>query len=108
MVTDCFTAYFYKAELVQEDGRYAVVLDKAKVFLSDEKQAKLNKNNVKTGAVTLGVRPEHLLLTGDPASMISGKVDVSEMKKTVFTSDRTEYNLCYLFFQIPYISSIFT
>lgn len=45
----------------------------------DEKQAKLNKNNVKTGAVTLGVRPEHLLLTGDPASMISGKVDVSEM-----------------------------
>lgn len=70
---------FYKAELVQEDGRYAVVLDKAKVFLSDEKQAKLNKNNVKTGAVTLGVRPEHLLLTGDPASMISGKVDVSEM-----------------------------
>ena len=70
---------FYNAELVQEDGRYAVVLDGAKVFLSDEKQAKLNKNNVKTGAVTLGVRPEHLLLTGDPASMISGKVDVSEM-----------------------------
>ena len=70
---------FYKAELVQEDGRYAVVLDKAKVFLSDEKQANLKKNNVKTGAVTLGVRPEHLLLTGDPASMISGKVDVSEM-----------------------------
>ena len=70
---------FYKAELVQEDGRYAVVLDGAKVFLSDEKQAKLKKNNVKTGPVTLGVRPEHLLLTGDPASMISGKVDVSEM-----------------------------
>ena len=70
---------FYKAELVQENGSYAVVLDKAKVFLSDEKQANLKKNNVKTGAVTLGVRPEHLLLTGDPASMISGKVDVSEM-----------------------------
>ena len=70
---------FYKAELVQEGGSYAVVLDKAKVFLSDEKQANLKKNSVKTGAVTLGVRPEHLLLTGDPASMISGKVDVSEM-----------------------------
>ena len=28
---------FYNAELVQEDGRYAVVLDRAKVFLSDEK-----------------------------------------------------------------------
>lgn len=70
---------FYKAELVQEGGSYAVVLDKAKVFLSDEKQANLKKNNVKTGAVTLGVRPEHLLLTGDPASMICGKVDVSEM-----------------------------
>ena len=77
---------FYKAELVQEDGRYAVVLDKAKVFLSDEKQANLKKNNVKTGAVTLGVRPEHLLLTGDPASMISGKVDVSEMMAARSTS----------------------
>ena len=70
---------FYNAELVQEDGRYAVVLDRAKVVLSDEKQAKLNKNGVKPGPVTLGVRPEHLLLTGDPNAMVCGTVNVSEM-----------------------------
>ena len=70
---------FYNAELVQEDGRYAVVLDRAKVFLSDEKQIKLNKNGVKPGPVTLGVRPEHLLLTGDPNAMVCGTVNVSEM-----------------------------
>ena len=70
---------FYNAELVQEDGRYAVVLDRAKVFLSDEKQTKLKKNGVKPGPVTLGVRPEHLLLTGDPNAMVCGTVNVSEM-----------------------------
>ena len=70
---------FYNAELVQEDGRYAVVLDRAKVFLSDEKQAKLKKNGVKPGPVTLGVRPELLLLTGDPNAMVCGTVNVSEM-----------------------------
>ena len=70
---------FYNAELVQEDGRYAVVLDRAKVFLSDEKQTKLKKNDVKPGPVTLGVRPEHLLLTGDPNAMVCGTVNVSEM-----------------------------
>ena len=70
---------FYNAELVQEDGRYAVVLDRAKVFLSDEKQAKLRKNGVKPGPVTLGVRPEPLLLTGDPNAMVCGTVNVSEM-----------------------------
>lgn len=70
---------FYNAELVQEDGRYAVVLDRAKVFLSDEKQTKLKKNGVKPGSVTLGVRPEHLLLTGDPNAMVCGTVNVSEM-----------------------------
>lgn len=70
---------FYNAELVQEDGRYAVVLDRAKVFLSDEKQTKLKKNGVKPGPVTLGVRPEHLLLTGDSNAMVCGTVNVSEM-----------------------------
>ena len=70
---------FYNAELVQEDGRYAVVLDRAKVFLSDEKQTKLKKNGVRPGSVTLGVRPEHLLLTGDPNAMVCGTVNVSEM-----------------------------
>ena len=70
---------FYDAELVKEDGKYAVVLDGAKVVLSEDKQANLTKRDVKPQSVTLGVRPEHLLLKGDADKMIHGKVDVSEM-----------------------------
>jgi len=70
---------FYDAELVKEDGKYAVVLDGAKVVLSDDKQANLAKKDVQPQSVTLGVRPEHLLLKGDAGQMIHGKVDVSEM-----------------------------
>ncbi|MBR5269760.1 MAG: sn-glycerol-3-phosphate ABC transporter ATP-binding protein UgpC [Anaerotignum sp.] len=74
---------FYDAELVKEDGKYAVVLDGAKVFLSDDKQANLAKKDVQPQSVTLGVRPEHLLLKGDESQMIKGKVDVSEMMGSV-------------------------
>ena len=70
---------FYDAELVLEDGQYAVVLDGAKVTLPEEKQAKLKANGAAAGPITLGVRPEHLILSGDEGSMIHGTVDVSEM-----------------------------
>ena len=70
---------FYDAELVLEDGQYAVVLDGAKVTLPEEKQAKLKANGAAVGPITLGVRPEHLILSGDESSMIHGTVDVSEM-----------------------------
>ncbi len=70
---------FYNAELVLENGVYAVRLDTAQVVLSPDKQENLRKNNVKPGPITLGVRPEHLLLNGDEASMLHGTVDVSEM-----------------------------
>ena len=71
---------FYDAQLVRDsDGKYAVELEKAHVVLSDEKQANLKKNNVQPGPITLGVRPEHLLLTGEAGNMISGTVEVSEM-----------------------------
>ena len=70
---------FYDAELTQENGSYAVALDGTKVVLSGEKQANLKKNNVKPGPITLGVRPEHLLLSGSEDNAIRGTVDVSEM-----------------------------
>ena len=70
---------FYDAELVLEDGQYAVVLDGAKVTLPEEKQAKLKANGAAASPITLGVRPEHLILSGDESSMIHGTVDVSEM-----------------------------
>ena len=70
---------FYDAVLTQENGSYAVTLDGAKVILSGEKQANLKKNNVKPGPITLGVRPEHLLLSDSEDNAIRGTVDVSEM-----------------------------
>ena len=70
---------FYDAELTQENGSYAVTLDGAKVILSGEQQVNLKKNNGKPGPITLGVRPEHLLLSGSEDNAIRGTVDVSEM-----------------------------
>ncbi len=70
---------FYDAELVKENGQYAVVLDGAKIALSEEKQTRLAKLDVQPQSVTLGVRPEHILLSGEDGKMIQGKVDVSEM-----------------------------
>ena len=70
---------FYNAELVLENGVYAVRLDTAQVVLSPDKQENLRKNNVKPGPITLGVRPEHIMLAGEGSQMIHGTVDVSEM-----------------------------
>ena len=69
----------YEAQLVKENGKYAVVLENAKMVLAEEKQARLAKNDVQSQAVVLGVRPEHITLTGDADEMIKGVVDVTEM-----------------------------
>jgi len=71
---------FYDAQLKKDpDGKYAVALENAHVVLSPEKQEKLASRGTEPQAVTLGVRPEHILLAGDGEEMIRGTVDVSEM-----------------------------
>jgi len=65
----------FDAELVKEDGKYFVKLDKLSVELSAEKQEKLSANNVESQAIVLGVRPEHITLEAG----IDGTVDVSEL-----------------------------
>ena len=71
---------FYDAQLVKgADGKYAVELENAHVVLSDEKQARLSQKGVELQAITLGVRPEHITLEGDPEKMVHGTVDVREM-----------------------------
>ena len=69
----------YEAQLVKEDGKYAVVLGGAKVVLSEDKQANLTKKNVQPQAIVLGVRPEHISLATGGSNTISGVVDVTEM-----------------------------
>ena len=67
---------FFDAQLVLENGKYAVVLEGVKVELSQEKQAALKAKDVKAQSVTLGVRPEHMTLSD---SGVPARVDVSEM-----------------------------
>ena len=66
----------FDAKLVKKNGKYAVDLNGYVVELSEEKQAKLAKNNVAEQDVVLGVRPEHITLEN---SGVDAKVDVSEM-----------------------------
>ena len=71
---------FYDAQLVKDaDGKYAVELENAHVVLSEDKQERLSKKGVAPQPITLGVRPEHITLEGDPDKMVHGTVDVSEM-----------------------------
>ena len=66
----------FDAELVKENGKYAVKLAGVTTVLSDEKQEKLAANEVEPQQIVLGVRPEHIELDKNG---IEGTVDVSEM-----------------------------
>ena len=69
---------FFDAELVRKGDQYAVRLGSAEVTLSPEKQARLLAGEVQSQEITLGVRPEHIVLTEDMNS-VQATVDVSEM-----------------------------
>ncbi len=70
------TMNFFEAELVKQDDKYAVKLGDMVVEVSEEKQAALKANEVEPQAITLGVRPEHIVLADDG---VDSKIDVSEM-----------------------------
>ena len=67
---------FFDAKLTRQNGRYAVTVGGVTVELSDEKQQRLAEHNVAEQDVTLGVRPDHIMLCADGGK---GTVDVSEM-----------------------------
>ena len=67
---------YFDARLRLKDGRYFVETDEICVELSEEKQARLSANKVAPQDVTLGVRPEHLVIADKG---IKGKVEVSEL-----------------------------
>ena len=69
---------FFDAELVRKGDQYAVRLGSAEVTLSPEKQARLLAGEVRSQEITLGVRPEHIVLTED-MNAVQATVDVSEM-----------------------------
>ena len=67
---------YFQAELEIEDGKYIVNVNGYKVVLGEEKQERLKAKGVEPQAVTLGVRPDNIVLADDG---IKGKVDVSEL-----------------------------
>ena len=67
---------FFDAKLLKKDGVYSVVLDGHEVVLSDEKQKALTENGVEEQEITLGVRPEHIVLSDKG---VGANIDVSEM-----------------------------
>ncbi len=69
---------FFKARLEKEGTKYLVSVGGIKVELSDAKQAALAVNKVEPQDITLGVRPDHIVLSDAP-NTIRATVDVSEM-----------------------------
>ena len=67
---------FFNAKLVKKDGKYAVELHGHTVVVSEEKQARLAANNVEEQEITLGVRPEHMILDENG---IEAKIEVNEL-----------------------------
>ena len=67
---------FFDAKLSKVNGKYAVTAGGITVELSEDKQARLNAKNVAEQEVTLGVRPDHIMLCADG---IKGRVEVSEL-----------------------------
>ena len=53
---------FFDAQLIREGDKYSVELDGWRVPLSEKKRARLLEKDVQSRTVTLGVRPEHMLL----------------------------------------------
>ncbi len=67
---------FFDAKLVKEDGKYVAAYGDYKVVLTEDKQEHLNMIEAPEQDITLGVRPEHIVLSD---SGIEGIIDVSEM-----------------------------
>ena len=70
----------FDAKLVKDAGGYHVEVAGATMALSDKIQQALSAKGAGDKAVTLGIRPEHILFQDGPGEhTITGHVDVSEM-----------------------------
>jgi len=70
---------YFDAELKKDGEKYVVETNGVTVTPCEEKQTRLAANNVEPQRITLGVRPEHLVITAPGKDTLSGTVDVSEM-----------------------------
>ena len=70
---------YFDAKLVIKNNSYFVIVDDQEFELSKEKQDRLKAKGVKEQDITLGVRPDHMVLADKG---IKAKVDVSELMGT--------------------------
>ena len=70
---------FFDAKLLKEGGRYFVSVGGCKVELSEEKQKNLADKNAGSQAITLGVRPSHMVLAKEAGNTLRATVEVAEM-----------------------------
>ena len=68
----------FDARLIRTGDRYSVEVGGATVALSPEKCRRLAAAGAESQEVVLGIRPEHIALSGGPGS-VPAEVDVSEM-----------------------------
>ena len=70
---------FFEAELVREGNSYFVKTCSRKIPVDGSKAEELLNNNVQAQKITLGVRPEHMVIATDPKNAIELNVTVNEM-----------------------------
>ncbi len=70
---------FIKTELVKENGQYYVKPFGVKMPVDGEKGEALAKKNISSRAITLGVRPEHMVLGKEGPGSIPCTLEVNEM-----------------------------
>ena len=82
-----------KTQLLREGGKYFVTPFGAKIEVDGEKGKLLAAKNVPAGEVTLGVRPEHIVLApqgkGIPVTLEVNEMMGSELHLHVYTEDGT-------------------
>ncbi len=70
---------FFNAKLSAEGGRYRVTVGSYTAELPEAKAKVLSGKGVGNQEVTLGVRPDHMVLANSGEAALVGRVDVSEM-----------------------------
>ena len=70
---------FFDAKLEKEGDKYFASVYGAKIELPEDKQAALKAKNVAPQEITLGIRPDHIVLSEGGASAIPATVDVTEL-----------------------------
>ena len=70
---------FFKANLVVEGGEYYVETCSKKILVDGSKGEELKAKKIAPQEITLGVRPEHMVLSKDPSNALELNIKVNEM-----------------------------